>query len=69
MRFRNTVASAAIVGGLAAGAMGLSAATASAEGSPPPDPPAAASPSTPQAWDQGRQHWGVWINGIVVPTY
>ena len=23
----------------------------------------------PQVWDEGWQHWGVWLNGVFVPTY
>jgi hypothetical protein len=23
----------------------------------------------PQVWDEGWQHWGVWLNGAFVPTY
>jgi hypothetical protein len=23
----------------------------------------------PQVWDEGWQHWGVWINDVFVPTY
>lgn len=23
----------------------------------------------PQVWDEGWQHWGVWVNGVFVPTY
>ena len=23
----------------------------------------------PQVWDQGWQHWGVWLNGVFIPTY
>ena len=22
-----------------------------------------------QVWDSGWQHWGIWINGVFVPTY
>ncbi|BBX70015.1 hypothetical protein [Mycolicibacterium psychrotolerans] len=41
-------------------------------------PPASAPPKpvdpvwaagNPQVWDQGWQHWGVWLNGVFVPTY
>lgn len=91
MRFVHVLASAAVVGGMAAGALGLGAATASAEAPPPPGqpalPPAAPDPGSPpawappqpvppswaagnkQGWDDGWQHWGVWINGVFVPTY
>jgi hypothetical protein len=24
---------------------------------------------SPQVWDAGWQHWGVWLNGVFVPTY
>ncbi|BBY26932.1 hypothetical protein [Mycolicibacterium sediminis] len=23
----------------------------------------------PQVWDQGWNHWGVWQNGVFIPTY
>ncbi|MCV7015271.1 hypothetical protein [Mycolicibacterium madagascariense] len=23
----------------------------------------------PQVWDEGWNHWGVWENGVFVPTY
>jgi hypothetical protein len=23
----------------------------------------------PQVWDEGWNHWGVWLNGVFVPTY
>jgi len=23
----------------------------------------------PQVWDEGWQHWGVWMNGVFIPTY
>ncbi|MGE2717549.1 hypothetical protein ACQI4L_26100 [Mycolicibacterium litorale] len=69
MRLSKIVASAAVAGGVAAG-MGLAAATANAEPAPPPAPgqPAWANGS-PQVWDQGWQRWGVWLNGIFVPTF
>jgi hypothetical protein len=22
-----------------------------------------------QVWDEGWQHWGVWMNNVFVPTY
>ncbi len=87
MKFINVVASAAVVGGLAAGALGLGTAVASADemvvplppagpntGSAPawappqPAPPAWAM-GNPQVWDEGWQHWGVWMNGVFIPTY
>ncbi|CAN5617657.1 hypothetical protein BH09ACT7_BH09ACT7_53350 [soil metagenome] len=87
MRFTNVIASAAVVGGLTAGALGLGAAAAYAEPAPVPlppagpdagQPPAWAPPKpvpplwangAPQVWDEGWQHWGVWLNGVFVPTY
>ncbi|MGE0216877.1 hypothetical protein [Mycolicibacterium sp.] len=88
MKLTGLLASAAVVGGLTAGAIGLSA-TASAQPGwqPPPVPPAG--PNTgqapawappqpvpplwaqgnPQVWDEGWQHWGVWLNGVFIPTY
>ncbi|STZ74137.1 Uncharacterised protein [Mycolicibacterium fortuitum] len=48
-------------------------------GGPNPAPPPAWAPPTPapptwgagnpQVWDQGWQHWGVWMNGVFVPTF
>lgn len=36
-------------------------------------PPKPVDPSwangNPQVWDAGWNHWGVWINGVFVPTY
>ena len=89
MKWKKVLAGAAVTGGLAAGAMGIGAATATAEPGwvPPPVPPAGPTTGTPpawappqpvppawaggnpQVWDQGWQHWGVWINGVFVPTY
>jgi hypothetical protein len=86
MKLVEVLASAAVFGGLAAGAMGLGA-TASASPPPVPLPPAGPNPGSapawappqpappvwangaPQAWDEGWQHWGVWLNGVFVPTY
>ena len=94
MKLLDIVAGAAVVGGLAASALGLSAATAGAN--PPAPPPAPGQPALPpagpdagtppawappkpvdpswangnkQVWDEGWNHWGVWINGVFVPTY
>ncbi|ORB29948.1 hypothetical protein BST38_12455 [Mycolicibacterium parafortuitum] len=44
------------------------------EGTPPAwAPPKPVDPSwangQPQVWDEGWQHWGVWLNGVFVPTY
>lgn len=36
-----------------------------AAGSPPP----AWAMGNPQVWDDGWQHWGVWKNGVFIPTY
>lgn len=89
MKLTGILASAAVVGGLTAGALGLGAATAAAQPGwvPPPvppagpntgQPPAGAPPQPvaplwaqgqPQVWDQGWQHWGVWMNGVFIPTY
>jgi hypothetical protein len=100
MRLTRVFASAAVAGAMAAGAFGLSAATATATplnppsgyGDPdqpgqPPAPPAGPQPGTApasappkpvdpawangqkQVWDQGWQHWGVWMNGVFIPTY
>ncbi|BBX16310.1 hypothetical protein [Mycolicibacterium duvalii] len=136
MKFAKILASAAVTGGLAAGAVGV-AATAGAQPepwppmpgqpstadqqpmhgqpapaqpagwqpaqepmqwqpaqpanwAPPPPPPAPpAGPNTgtppawappkpvdpvwaagnPQVWDEGWNHWGVWLNGVFVPTF
>ncbi|MGV0804729.1 hypothetical protein [Mycolicibacterium setense] len=43
-------------------------------GTPPAwAPPKPASPAwgagNPQVWDEGWNHWGVWMNGVFVPTY
>jgi hypothetical protein len=35
---------------------------------PQPVPPIWAN-GNPQVWDAGWQHWGVWVNGVFVPTY
>ena len=35
---------------------------------PQPVPPSWAA-GNKQVWDDGWQHWGVWINGVFVPTY
>lgn len=35
---------------------------------PQPVPPSWANGS-PQVWDEGWQHWGVWMNGVFIPTY
>lgn len=96
MRLKEIVVGAAVAGGLAASALGLTAATAGASpampaapGQPvmPPAPPAAPNPGSapswappkpvdpmwangnPQVWDEGWNHWGVWLNGVFVPTY
>ncbi|HZQ31787.1 MAG TPA: hypothetical protein VFB19_08640 [Mycobacterium sp.] len=87
MSLSKVIASAAVTGGMLAGALGLGAAVASADPAPPPLPPAGPSPGSPPAWappkpvepswangaqevwDQGWQHWGVWMNGVFVPTY
>ncbi|WP_137149229.1 hypothetical protein [Mycolicibacterium sp. CR10] len=89
MTLSGYLASAAVIGGLTAGALGFGAATASAQPgwTPPPvppagpsvgQPPAGAPPKPvqplwaqgqPQVWDQGWQHWGVWLNGAFIPTY
>ncbi|MBV5243666.1 MULTISPECIES: hypothetical protein [Mycolicibacterium] len=88
MKLNQVLASAAVLGGLTAGAIGV-ASTASAQPgwTPPPAPPAgpnvgqapAGAPpkpvdplwanGQPQVWDEGWQHWGVWLNGVFVPTY
>ena len=110
MKLIQVLASAAVFGGLSAGAMGVASTAAAQEGwNPPPAPPAgqdavhpaapagwnpppAAPPAgpnegtppawappkpvdpswangQPQVWDEGWQHWGVWLNGVFVPTY
>ena len=98
MRLKEIVVGAAVAGGLAAGTLGLTAATAGATPPPPPAPgqpmpmvapapPAGPNPgSAPawappkpveplwangaqQVWDEGWNHWGVWMNGVFIPTY
>ncbi|WP_076197406.1 hypothetical protein [Mycobacterium sp. GA-1841] len=96
MKITKILATTAIAGGMAAGAVGLSAATAGADpawapapnqpmlatapppgpnpGSPPAwAPPTPAQPAwaagNPQVWDEGWHHWGVWMNGVFVPTF
>ncbi|KMO75345.1 hypothetical protein EV589_4006 [Mycobacterium sp. BK558] len=88
MKLTQVLASAAVFGGLTAGAMGIAGTAAAQPGwTPPPAPPAGPSTGTPpasappkpvdptwaagnpQVWDQGWQHWGVWLNGVFVPTY
>ncbi|MFS0896393.1 hypothetical protein [Mycolicibacterium litorale] len=64
MRLSTIIASTAVAGGIAAG-MGLAAATASAQPAPSP----AWANGNPQVWDQGWQRWGVWLNGVFVPTF
>jgi hypothetical protein len=44
------------------------------EGPPPAwAPPKPVDPvwanGNPQVWDKGWNHWGVWLNGVFVPTY
>jgi len=36
---------------------------------PPAPQPPVWSAGNRQVWDQGWQHWGVWINGVFVPTF
>jgi hypothetical protein len=102
MRLTEIIVGAAVAGGLAAGALGLSTATAGADPYRPPPPapgqpmvmpmvapapPAGPNPgSAPawappkpvdpvwangskQVWDAGWNHWGVWMNGVFIPTY
>lgn len=95
MRLTHIVAGAAVAGGLAVSALGLSAATAGADPGwmPPPGPvqpalpPAGPDAGTPpawappkpvdptwaagnkQVWDEGWNHWGVWMNNVFIPTY
>jgi len=96
MRLKEIIVGAAVAGGLAAGALGLTAATAGANPPPPPAPgmpmvppapPAGPEPGTApawappqpvqplwaadnkQVWDAGWNHWGVWMNGVFIPTY
>ena len=88
MKLSQVLASAAVFGGLTAGAMGVASTAAAQPGwVPPPVPPAgpntgsapASAPpkpvdpiwaaGQPQVWDEGWQHWGVWLNGVFVPTY
>ncbi|SDD67587.1 hypothetical protein SAMN04488581_2797 [Mycolicibacterium neoaurum] len=47
---------------------GPSVGTAPAWAPPKPVDPAWAQ-GNPQVWDSGWNHWGVWINGVFVPTY
>ena len=47
---------------------GPDAGTAPASAPPKPVDPAWAA-GNPQVWDEGWQHWGVWLNGVFVPTY
>ncbi|WP_276069716.1 hypothetical protein [Mycobacterium yunnanensis] len=70
-----SVAGAAMFGGLSVGIMG-EAGSASAEPMPPPPPYAPPRPvdpiwadGNPQIWDRGWNHWGVWLNGVFVPTF
>ena len=35
---------------------------------PQPAPPAWAA-GNKQVWDAGWQHWGVWVNGVFIPTF
>lgn len=102
MRLKDFALGAVFAGGMAAGALGLTAATAGASpmpapaapaapapapAPPPPAPPAGPHPvSAPawappkpvdpswadgnkQVWDAGWNHWGVWMNGVFVPTF
>ncbi|BBY77323.1 hypothetical protein MPRF_42220 [Mycolicibacterium parafortuitum] len=88
MKLSQVLASAAVFGGLTAGAMGVASTAAAQPGwTPPPAPPAGPNEGTPpagappkpvdpswangqpQVWDEGWQHWGVWLNGVFVPTY
>ncbi|HTY29437.1 MAG TPA: hypothetical protein VMD51_15020 [Mycobacterium sp.] len=93
MRLKEIVVGAAVAGGLAAGALGLTAATAGANPPPVPGQPMPAAPpagpnvgtapawappkpvdpswanGNPQVWDEGWNHWGVWMNGVFIPTY
>jgi hypothetical protein len=79
---------------MAAGAIGLGAATVNATPALPapnqpaqPVPPSGPSTGSPpswappkpvdplwangqqQVWDNGWNHWGIWMNGVFVPTY
>ncbi len=48
-------------------------------GGPNPGPPPSWAPiappppmwgaGNPQVWDEGWHHWGVWMNGVFVPTF
>ena len=87
MKLTQILASAAVFGGLAAGAMGIAGTAVAQPAPPPPAPPAGPHPGTPpawappkpvdptwaagnpQVWDDGWNHWGVWLNGVFVPTY
>jgi hypothetical protein len=71
MRLTHIVAGAAVTGGLAASALGLGAATAGAD--PAWAPPKPVDPTwaagNKQVWDEGWNHWGVWVNNVFIPTY
>jgi hypothetical protein len=87
MKLTQILASAAVFGGLTAGAMGIAGTAAAQPAPPPPMPPAGPHTSAPpawappkpvdpswangqpQVWDTGWNHWGVWLNGVFVPTY
>ena len=88
MKLTQVLASAAVLGGLAAGAMGVAASASAQPGYvPPPVPPAGPNAGQPpawappkpvdpiwangslQVWDEGWNHWGVWLNGVFIPTY
>ncbi|MEW5809991.1 MAG: hypothetical protein AB1925_11085 [Actinomycetota bacterium] len=88
MKLTHVLASAAVFGGLTAGALGVAGSAVAQPGwTPPPAPPAGPNVGTapasappkpvdptwaagnPQVWDEGWQHWGVWLNGVFVPTY
>ena len=47
---------------------GPSVGTAPGWAPPKPVDPAWAHGS-PQVWDNGWNHWGVWMNGVFIPTY
>ncbi len=64
MRLKEIVVGAAVAGGLAASALGLTPAWAP----PKPVDPLWANGSQ-QVWDAGWQHWGVWMNGVFIPTF
>lgn len=81
INWRKVVASAALTGALSAGAVGLGAGIAEAAPAPPPVPvaPAPAPPGAPPApappsyapnaqvvWNQGQNHWGIWLNGVFI---